>query len=228
MRLYIDRKNPLAPRIQLKEIMNFGEPKLLLSMDLSELKKIAGDLSNAYMTKAGYRRVLVDPLWKTLFNVEDRNFDYIEGHATKVRPMASLPCYQCGLILPAEHITIDHSMPQAGGENHAVLKVFRNLNYNLTVSSGQGHFAHAYANGVTQGLPTKAGREMNFTDADGKERRYTLSLRGAAVLSAIVEATSMHDVKTACMHSAFNLRPYCAKCNIKKSNTIQDLSWINE
>lgn len=215
-------------RFQLVERTNpFAPPKIEYSLELDEAAKIAKSLADAYMT-TDYRRVLRDPYWMQLFNVRDRDFNYIEGTTPRTSTEASLPCYNCGLVLPASHITIDHTKPQAGGQDQSILKVFRGLSCYLTMMPGSGHFVNAYRTGAVDPLPTRAGRAgASFSSDFAKERRYTLTAKGMTMLSVLIESTGLQPVLNACMHSAFNLRPYCAKCNISKSNELTDLSWIN-
>ncbi|QJE01552.1 hypothetical protein HH212_17215 [Massilia forsythiae] len=203
------------------------DARKIFTIKFDDLAKIGKDLGNAYMTINGYRRVLDDPYWQQFFHVRERDFTYIEGDATKARPRASLPCFQCGLVLPADLITIDHSKPQAGGGDHAVLKVLRNLNYDLTHHPGVGQLATAHRDGTSAPLHTKAGRN-SAPMHEGKAERYTLTDKGITVLSVLAAATSLNQVYDACMHSAFNLRPYCSKCNTAKSNAMQDLSMVND
>ncbi|TAM54317.1 MAG: hypothetical protein EPN57_06775 [Paraburkholderia sp.] len=215
-------------RFQLVERTSpFAPPKVEYSLGLDEAAKIAASLTAAYMT-TDYRRVLREPYWMQLFNVQDRNFNYIEGTTPRTSTEASLPCYNCGLILPASHITIDHTKPQAGGQDQAILKVFRGLSCHLTMLPGSGHFVNAYRTGAVDPLPTRAGRAGSSSSSDfAKERRYTLTAKGMTMLSVLIASAGLQPVLNACMHSAFNLRPYCAKCNISKSNALTDLSWIN-
>ncbi|MGN6232565.1 MAG: hypothetical protein ACTHNZ_15555 [Trinickia sp.] len=214
-------------RFQLIELPKpFIPPKLVYSLELDEAAEIGKLLTAAYMT-TDYRRVLQDPYWMQLFNVQDRDFNYIEGTTPHTNTESSLPCHNCGLILPASHITIDHTKPQAGGQDQAILKVLRGLYRGLTMMPGSGHMAYAYSSGATDPLPTKAGRAASSSSEFEKERRYTLTAKGMTMLSVLIASTGFQPVLNACMHSAFNLRPYCAKCNISKSNTLTDLSWIN-
>lgn len=205
----------------------FMPPKVEYSLELNEAAEIGKALTAAYMT-TDYRRVLNDPYWMQLFNVQDRSFNYIEGTTLRTSNEASLPCYNCGLILPASHITIDHTKPQAGGQDQSILKVFRGLSCYLTMMPGSGNFANAYRSGATDPLPTRAGEADASSSSDfAKERRYTLTAKGMTMLSVLIASTGFQPVLNACMHSAFNLRPFCAKCNISKSNGLTDLSWIN-
>ncbi|WP_206957109.1 hypothetical protein [Trinickia acidisoli] len=229
-KVFVEKKffPKMLERFQLVELPKpFIPAKVEYSLDLTEAVAIGKSLTAAYMT-TDYRRVLQDPYWMQLFNVQDRDFNYIEGTTARTSTEASLPCYNCGLILPATHITIDHMKPQAGGQDQSILKVLRGLSSYLTMMPGKGHFATAYREGTTDPLPTKAGRDDSSSSSDfGKERRYTLTAKGMTMLSVLIASTGLQPVLNACMHSAFNLRPYCAKCNIAKSNVLTDLSWIN-
>lgn len=196
------------------------------SISLDEVVKIGKALDSAYMT-TDYRKVFLNATWKQLFNVQNRDFGYIRGVTLVTASEESLPCRKCGILLPSSHMTIDHKKPQSGGEDQAILKVLRGLHENLTALPGHGKFATAYREGTTTALPVSVDEAEQPSNAFEKERRYTLTHRGGTVLAVLIAATDKQTVLNACMHSVFNLRPYCAKCNISKSNVITDLDWIN-
>lgn len=219
---------------------SFGGKKNLHSLSGEFLLDIAARIDSFYMTTK-YRNVLKDTNWGKLFQVEDRAVNYIKGTELKTPSEPTMPCYSCGLVLPVGHITIDHHKPQVGGQHQAVIKCLRNIGYNLTHDPGKGGVANAYYFNNFQALPTKSappplptqsnGSEMDFTiDVvdNRKPERYTLSDRGITFLSVAVAASGLDELIARSMHSVFNLKPYCAKCNIKKSNQITDLSWIND
>ncbi|MGE0496497.1 MAG: hypothetical protein AB7I35_20205 [Ramlibacter sp.] len=205
----------------------FGQHKKVHTLSIGFIKEIAGWIDTMYMTGHDYRRVLNDVNWRTLFQSEQRSVDYIHGLAPQTQMEQTLPCFRCGIVLPDTHITIDHHKPQGGGGDQAVLKNLRNMGYNLTHAPGIGSVSTAFLNGQFNPVPTKSGGAVNLGDDEGKAWRYTLTDRGAVFLSAAIAASSEQRVTDLCMHSMLNLKPYCAKCNIQKSNGLSDLQWIN-
>ncbi len=195
------------------------------SLTVKALKDIAWRIDDAYMTTT-YRSCMSNPAWRTMFQVGPRSVKRIVGTTVTATFEDTMPCYRCGLLLPLDQITIDHDKPQSGGGEQAVLKVLRNISQGLTHAPGVGGVASSYRSGVFAALPTRAGGAGGGS-AEGREARYTLTEKGMLFLSVATAASSSADVSRYCMHSLFNLKPYCAKCNIAKSNTITDLSWIN-
>lgn len=205
----------------------FGVQRNLHSMQLGFVKEIAAWIDAMYMTSK-YRKVLDDPNWRALFQVRPRTVNYIHGTAAaETDDEDTMPCYRCGIVLPVSHITVDHHKPQTGGQAQAVLKNLRNMGYQLTHAPGKGAVATAYMSGQFQAIPTKSAPGQPPQEDHALAERYTLTDRGITFLSAIIAASSEQRVIDLCMHSAFNLKPFCAKCNIGKSNQLTDLEWIN-
>jgi hypothetical protein len=225
------RRNLFAPdssTVALRETtMVFGQKRSLHSLNVGYLKEIAGRIDTMYMTTGDYRRVLTDQNWRALFQVSQRSIRYVHGVTATKNDEDTMPCYQCGIVLPVSHITVDHAKPQSGGEDQALLKNLRNIGHGLTHAPGKGGVATAFRTGQFDALPTKSGDMQVLGNDEGRPERYTLTDKGITFLSAAVAASSLQRVKDMCMHSLFNLKPHCAKCNIAKSNRLPDLDWIN-
>lgn len=209
----------------------FEQDQLLYSMTEHEAVKIADQIDDVYMTVGDYRRVLQDENWGKLFHTKSRSVDFIHGTTPQSKPLKTMPCYKCGLVLPRTHMTVDHVKPQSGGGDQAVLKVLRNLDLGLTEAQGKGGVAKAYMNDSFKPLPTKAGDILVIDEDDGgegKRARYTFTAKGVAFLSAAVAASSLERMRDMCLNSIYNLKPYCAKCNSKKSNKLTNLNWLTD
>lgn len=202
------------------------EKERMSSLTVDALKDYAQRVDAAYQSTE-YRRVLKNDNWRKMFQVSQRNVNQIVGTTLTSTPQDTMPCYNCGLVLPLDHMTIDHHKPQAGGEDRAILKVLRNIDARLTHAPGSGGVATAYRTQQFQPLPTKASKGEDESNGSGADYRYTLNPTGMLFLSVAIAASGRDKVARYCMHSMFNLKPYCAKCNIRKSNKITDLSWIN-
>jgi hypothetical protein len=225
--LVLTKRLPLdESSVTLRETQQaFGGKRNLHTLKLEFIKEIADSIDEMYMT-AKYRKVLAEPNWRTLFQVSGRNVNYIHGTAGATNNEDTMPCYLCGIVLPVSHITVDHHKPQSGGESQAILKNLRNLGHQLTHAAGHGSVATAYGTQQFQAIPTKSGGQPKLLHDDQAER-YTLTARGITFLSAAIASTSLQRVADLCMHSVYNLKPFCAKCNITKSNRLTDLEWIN-
>ncbi len=198
----------------------------LYSLNAEEAAGIAHKLDQTYAT-TNYRTIINNANWQSLFQVSTRTVAYIRGTDTIAQDEPTLPCYLCGLVLPLSHMTIDHTKPQAGGEHQALIKALRNINEGLTHDTGVGALATSYRTATFAPLPTKLG-SPGVDHSDRVEHRYTLTERGMLFLSIAVAASDLNTLLRYGMHSFFNLKPYCSKCNIKKSNLTVDLSWIND
>lgn len=167
-----------------------------------------------------YRNVKDNARWRTLYGVRLKNFDTYDSktNQTGTKQYLTTYCQHCHVVLPLRNLTIDHQKPQQGGEMEAMVRVFRALG--LTVSTGTGtknrYLQGQYA-GSVGGNTTVIGRGgTRGTDQD----RYTLTDKGALILSVLHNAGQYDLLKTMCMHHIANLRPMCGPCNsgLRNSN----------
>lgn len=189
------------------------------------LLQTAADRVDNYYIGTQYRQVLNNVHWQTLYQVAAR--DYIEVHGTNAIQLNghTVPCHQCGLVMPLPHITVDHQKPQEGGEFAAVLKLFHTLGCHLTHATAVGPKGQALLTGNIQAIGTKVGRpDVGRTDPAW---RYTLTGEGIVFLSLAV-AASGNQLNNYAMHSLVNLAPMCLRCNARKNNGRVDLSQIND
>lgn len=207
----------------------FQQDQLLYTMTEQDAIRIADDVDDVYMTVGDYRRVLQDENWAKLFRSRFRDINFIHGTTPQTKSLKSMPCYNCGLVLPRTHMTVDHVKPQSGGGDHAVLKVLRNLDLGLTEAQGKGRVARAYMNEDFSALKNNAGDDLedDEDDEEGKRARYTFTAKGVTFLSAAVAASSLERMRDMCLNSIYNLKPFCAKCNSKKSNKLTNLNWLD-
>ena len=100
----------------------------------------------------------------------------------------------------------------------AMVRVFRALG--LTISTGTGtknrYLQGQYAGGVGGNTTLIPRRGTRGSDQD----RYTLTDKGALILSVLHERNQYDLLKAMCMHHIANLRPMCGPCNsgVRNSN----------
>lgn len=198
------------------------------SVGINLLLDAARKIDSLYATTT-YRSVLNHPSWLQLYQSSLRNIQYINhGNTLQVQNEQTVPCHECGIVLPIDHITIDHQKPQTGGETQAILKVLRNIGLGLTHAGPSGakgvQVQALLANQTLTPVPTKLGKTANPPDPAPK---YTLTMQGIAFVSAVAAANCTAELKRSCMHSMINLAPHCFRCNLLKNNGRLDLTGIN-
>jgi hypothetical protein len=176
-------------------------------------------LENNSYAAGHHRNVLNNAVWRVFYNYAARPLAYIDNaNVAVVKPHeASLPCFDCELVLPVRNIQIDHQRPQAGNPVEPVCKVFRSLGLTLEAATGPKglHFGGVHMASVG-GVAGIAGA------APGSPGKYTLSDRGQIYFTiadwcGLVDPPS--ELDEACMNHVINLRPLCSNCNPANRNT---------
>jgi hypothetical protein len=74
-------------------------------------------------------------VWRNIYLCDKRTLSFLDalGHTIQKYP-TSMPCHNCGVLLPIESIEVDHQNPQVGGR--FVLKTFRILELTMAGPSG--------------------------------------------------------------------------------------------
>jgi hypothetical protein len=161
-----------------------------------------------------HRNVLTQNVdWRTFYHVAARALTYIDngGAAMVVAPADTVPCFDCGLVLPLANIHIDHQRPQAGNELEPICKVFRAMGLTIDGPSGpKGTHAIATWRGQVNGLGS-AG-------VNTRAAKYTLNDVGKMYYTLAHDAGELPTLKTACMNHVINLRPLCSACNTPNRN----------
>jgi hypothetical protein len=181
--------------------------------------KLVDQTSHAATT---YANVKASEFWRSLYGVASRPIAYIEAGGPVNRGVDSVPCTECGLLLPLTHITIDHQRPQAGGELEAVLKVLRTLG--LTMEGPKGQKGRLVQEHLFRGAPLAAVQTRpNRPAAVGVslDARYTLTETGAVFLSVCNAAGALPELKSRCMNNFLNLAPRCQPCNSSRGNPLK-------
>lgn len=196
-----------------------SQPNSTISINMGAIYDVAGVISNNAFAKTQYGKVADSYLFKLLYDVKDRHLNYIENGVPSLKCVLSAPCMVCGLVLPLKNLTIDHQRPQSGGELEAVLKTFRALG--LTEEGPQGPKGQAILqlirnNIPLQAVPTLPGRGV--LGGNSRENRYTLNRDGLILYSFMVAAQKKDELKSQSMHSLFNLKPACQRCNSARGN----------
>jgi hypothetical protein len=198
---------------------------------------IIDELSYAEST---YDNIVRQRLFRLLYQVAQRGIQYVDGVTPGLKTMDSLPCQNCGLLLPLSHMTIDHVRPQTGGEVEAVAKVLRILGFTMAgptspksqqlqagVQSAMRHqqglsigLHNMSMERVVTAVPTKPGRGPKVVTSTVLDR-YSLNWEGYLFYSLVKGLGCITQLQTRCMHSLVNLKPLCGPCNGSRGNPLK-------
>jgi hypothetical protein len=82
-----------------------------------------------------HTNVKQNKVWKKMYLCEDRMLLFIDSRGQPtLKLVPSMPCHNCGVLLPIHSIEVDHQNPQAGGR--FVLKIFRILGLTTGAATG--------------------------------------------------------------------------------------------
>ncbi|HEY3599348.1 MAG TPA: hypothetical protein VGL08_17775 [Paraburkholderia sp.] len=160
--------------------------------------------------------------WRKLYNAGLRDFPFMDtlGQVTS-QEILTVPCHNCGCVVPWSSVQVDHYMPQAGSASLWAHKTLRALG--LTVGSASGGKGSNQSS-LHRIVLNPKGRAMgdyshfgNSTDA----AKWTTTEKGDAFLSLIAHAGWIDGLNKACMNSFLNLSPLCRACNGKKSDQVK-------
>jgi hypothetical protein len=166
--------------------------------------------------------------WQHIYQVESRYITYMNpaGHLVP-NFESSVPCHNCGVVLPMSFVQVDHYMPQAGSADYHVLKTLRAFGMTAMGPTGsKGLAAIAHNLGALVVNPKMRNRlfgHLKTTTTPGG--KWTTNELGNAFLSLVVFAgpTAQADVSRMCRNSLLNLVPLCPQCNGIKNDQIRDI-----
>ncbi|PMS16643.1 hypothetical protein C0Z18_22655 [Trinickia dabaoshanensis] len=193
---------------------------------MPQLYAAAGMISSIGFAATQYGNSADHVIFRTLYNVAERDLVYYQGGNQGTKRVLSAPCMICGLVLPLANLTIDHQRPQSGGELEAVAKVFRTFGLTKEGPKGpKGLLIQAHLRSVNPSLATfgSVAPQPGRAAAAGTSlsERYTLNDQGALLLSFVLAAGEIQKLKTSCMNSIVNLRPACGVCNSSRGNPLK-------
>lgn len=217
-------------------------------LPLKTLAVVAMVIDNLYAPN--YSDIKRNPVWRQIYQCATRRVLCIEGTNEVYKSTFTMPCHYCGVVLTIDLIEVDHFKPQEGGDVQAVLKVFRSLNYGLTVKSGTGAKARILSshqsllenaigsmnspftdisqhNLGNDKVPTQRGKYTSASDikltAPRDQDKDNLTPLGSGILRAL-DLLELHPVIIKeCMNSFVNLVPSCGSCNKFKGNKTERL-----
>jgi hypothetical protein len=170
--------------------------------------------------RGSHRLVLTQSAaWRAFYHVASRTLMYLDtvtGLPLGVPPQQdTLPCFDCGLVLPLNNMDIDHQRPQGRQANplEPICKVFRAMG--LTIAGPAGPKGNnvftawqTQVNGLAPAIPTTL--ETKFTLNDVGKIYYTLADSAGLLGDDMLQGV--------CLNHYINLRPLCGVCNTSNRN----------
>lgn len=176
---------------------------------------------------ADHLRAKLDLTWLALYQHADRSIGFMDSAGTVApRPVKTLPCHNCGIVIPVDCIQVDHYMPQAGGEDLYTLKVLRALGLTKMAPSGSKGLRVASGNRLSGMVLHPKGRSQgnyNHLSNTSDAGKWTTSQKGNAFLSLLNFIDALPDLKRACKNTLLNLVPLCGACNREKSDYVKQI-----
>jgi hypothetical protein len=163
--------------------------------------------------------------WRRMYLLGSRDVGYVDAAGTfSTKKEDTIPCHNCGVVLPLEFLQVDHHMPQADGVDLHLLKTMRAMGLTTTAASGKKGVAFGANTLSTVTInPRARDRTYNHLLTASPAGKWTTNLKGNAFLSLIVYSNGKTDVGRMCQNSLLNLVPLCAECNRVKSDYIRPM-----
>jgi hypothetical protein len=204
-------------------IVHNGQQMILTAQDALNLATSIDALN----VGADHLEVKNNPTWKSIYRHDTRGVSFVNAAGAMItRQLDTIPCHNCGIVLPPDCIQVDHHMPQAGGEDLYALKTLRALGLTSVAASG------------SKGMAV-LGRGLNNLRVNPKERargnydhlvnptaaaKWSTNDSGTAFLSLLAYVKDgLNSVKSMCKNNLLNLTPLCGACNREKSDWIKPL-----
>jgi hypothetical protein len=208
-RVFYDKPGFGDYQLHLREYQNAKYGKILVTLSQSQVKAFFDLFEDNNFTFSTYRNVKNIQAWKECYGYKQSLVEYINKNGAQRTAMEwVVPCRVCGLVTHEKLITVDHQNPQKGGENNAILKVFRGLGLTMTPPTG------VKAGVVLKNLAASVGGLSGTADGG----KYRLNPAGTLYYSIIKAAGQLKTLREKCIHSYLNLSPLCAHCNSSKNN----------
>jgi hypothetical protein len=155
------------------------------------------------------------PAWRGFYNAAPRVLLYLNaaGQPMPAPMVDTVPCYDCGLVLPLNNIQIDHQRPQVSNDLEPICKVFRAMGLTLDGPAGPKGLHH---------VPTisPAVGDLAHAGVGTLQAKYTLNAVGKIYYTLADWSGLLGDntLGAACMNHLVNLRPLYAHCNAPNRN----------
>jgi hypothetical protein len=191
-------QNVPGAQVTAAQVGNFVTYMLLASQNSVNIKTNSVPWRNFYHAAAGRALTYIDNA----------------GNAMLAPVQDTVPCFDCGLVVPLANIHVDHQRPWGGNWLEAVCKVFRAVGLTVGHATGPKGIAadaayRAGIGGVAAGLVAPT-RHQKYTLNNIGKIYYTLADFAGAVADNTIANQSINHMS--------NLRPLCNACNTVNRN----------
>ncbi len=189
---------------------------------------VAQAIDAAYVG-ASHGKVKDSPIWAAIYGYQANTpYPFINAAGTGATlSQSTMPCHNCGIVLPVDCVQVDHHMPQANGESLYTLKVMRALDLTTAPATGGKGLGPMMAGGLASvrlAPKARARGDYDHLENPSAAAKWTTNDKGSAFLSLMVMVGAGADVERMCMNSLFNLVPLCPACNRVKSDWVKPLA----
>lgn len=200
-------------------------PNLQPTLTWIEAKALARKMDDLYVG-SDHLQVKYSATWKQIYQVAQRNIPFMDNNGTLgTRAGSTVPCHNCGVVIPFEFLQVDHFMPQAGGSDFHLLKYARAMGLTTAAPSGSKGTAMLNSQSLT-GLtlhPKGRDRTYNHLGTPSAAGKWTTTAKGTAFLSLLIYADGYDDAARMCKNNLLNLVPLCPECNRVKSDWMRPI-----
>lgn len=195
-------------------------------LTMSDAKTIARDIDRLAIG-SDHLDVKTNARWLAIYRKQARQVPFMNTAGNVVnKNLDTIPCHNCGMVLPLSAVQVDHHMPQTGGEDLYTLKMARALG--LTASGPTGGKGSAVAAGNLAALTVnpkgRATGDYNHLSVATPKAKWTTDDRGSAFFSLAAYVGALDDIKRICKNTVLNLVPLCGDCNRVKSDWIKPIN----
>lgn len=201
-----------------------GTPRLLSK---AEARTIALKI-DALAVGSDHLNVKNNTDWQRIYQRSARNYPVMDAHGNVGQQnIDTVPCHNCGIIVPVSMAQIDHHMPQAvGGESLYTLKMARSLG--LTEQGAvRGKGAAIGAGNLATLVLHPRGRDSTYNHLYNVSaaKKWTTNDKGNAFFSLLAHCPgALVSVQERCKNSVLNLVPLCSECNRNKSDWVKHIA----
>jgi hypothetical protein len=195
------------------------------ALSWADAKGIAQKIDGLYVG-SDHLNVKTNNVWKLIYQVSQRQVPYMAADGTiATRANFTVPCHNCGVVIPFEFLQVDHYDPQAGGQSLHLLKLLRAVGGTTAAPTG-GKGSQYFASQNLTGLvlhPKARDRTYVHLATATAAAKWTTNARGIAFLSLLKYADGFDDGARMCKNSLLNLVPLCPECNRVKSDWVKPI-----
>lgn len=193
-----------------------SSPRALTWLDAKAMAKKIDDMN----VSSDHLQVKSDDNWKRMYQYASRSVPYMDQTgALGTKTLPTMPCHNCGVVLPFEFLQVDHQKPQSDTDGLHILKMLRVLGGTTAVATGSKGLAFVGNTlNIVDVFPKARDRSYNYLANATPANKWATNEKGSAFLSLIAYVSGMDDVQRMCKNSLLNLAPLCSACNLVKSD----------